>query len=262
MNLFNLLGAILLTVSPILNEPKNVTRPDNVIMEKVEYLPNNIIATSYIYEDLNNTSYNYHLNLNDGKDINLDYVIYSYKNYPTRDLYFMFGGGEAVSTYEFSSYDELSTYGNLSSSDYYFNLSKYGELDRIVCAYTYEDYQDLDVVTEMNDLYVEISSEYSNYYENLDLNFDFDLSYDNLFTYYMSKYFFLKESAPITDNIFDVVGGTVEEYLNVVVDLFNEVVELFYVDNKLTILGVLLVFTFGIGIVKFGFNLIKSLLRL
>lgn len=262
MNFLNLIGATLLTVSPILNEPKNVIRPDNVIMEKVEYLDNNIIATSYIYQ-VENDNY-FYLNFNDGKDINLDYTIKStyYNDLYERELAFEFGDGESTTVFSPGSYDELVTYGNLSTNDYKFHIYLIDSDTVLTVDYYSELYEDLEVTINDANLVSVISSEYLNYYQNEDLNFTYDLSSNNLFTYYMSKYFFLKESSPITDNIFDIVGGTVENYLTTITTLFSRVISLFYVNNKLTILGVLMVFTFGIGIVKFGFNLIKDLLRL
>lgn len=63
--------------------------------------------------------------------------------------------------------------------------------------------------------------------------------------------------------IFQTIGSTVTAYVGVLVDMFTSLIEIFYVpESGLTILGVLLVFTFGIGVVKFGFNLIRSLLRI
>lgn len=63
--------------------------------------------------------------------------------------------------------------------------------------------------------------------------------------------------------IFEAIGTTVSQYVGILTSMFSSLVNIFYDSSTgLTILGVLLVFTFGVGVVKFGFNLIRSLLRI
>ena len=63
--------------------------------------------------------------------------------------------------------------------------------------------------------------------------------------------------------IFEAIGTTVSQYVGILTSMFSSLVNIFYdASSGLTILGVLLVFTFGVGVVKFGFNLIRSLLRI
>lgn len=63
--------------------------------------------------------------------------------------------------------------------------------------------------------------------------------------------------------IFEAIGTTVTQYVGILTSMFSSLVNIFYdASTGLTILGVLMVFTFGVGVVKFGFNLIRSLLNI
>ena len=227
MNLFNLIGATLLTVSPILNEPKNIERPDNVIMERVDYLDYGIIATSYIYDVSGDK--NFVIDFKNNHNFNLSFHFDNEISSGNAFIYLV--SSQNLITYELTneSYEDKLIYFNELNYDNYFRLIS-SDWDGICTATLFnlsgfaEDF--LEIPNTDISYYEDLNS--NQYVKLIDRNY---LSTNSLYRYYVDKYLLEKESAFITDNIFDVVG-------------------------------VLLVFSFGIGIVKFGFNLIKSLLRL
>lgn len=281
MNLLNLIGATLLAVSPI-HEPKNVQIPSDSILQKVEYLDYNIISTSYITTFVDDViiEHSYTLNITDSKDINFDFYYLVRLNGDNSDvslsLYDNISGSELIEEFVVSTDLLHDLYQTSNVDDSYLNLTLneggagdlYLEVDMGIPEYSSDSnilsYQSFVLTTY-------VSEDNISYYNNLlnssnddgSLNMlNLDLGNDNIFSYFLNKYLFTIELGPITNGIFDIVGNTVENYLTTITNLFSRVIALFYVDFKLTILGVLMVFTFGVGIVKFGFNLIKDLLRL
>lgn len=69
-------------------------------------------------------------------------------------------------------------------------------------------------------------------------------------------------------NIFETIGEVVTEYVSVVTSMFGGIIDVFYTTGaeggagSLTLLGTLLLIGIGIGIVKWGFNLVYRLVRL
>lgn len=69
-------------------------------------------------------------------------------------------------------------------------------------------------------------------------------------------------------NIFETIGEVVTEYVSVVTSMFGGIIDVFYTAGtdggagSLTLLGTLLLIGIGIGIVKWGFNLVYRLVRL
>ena len=64
--------------------------------------------------------------------------------------------------------------------------------------------------------------------------------------------------------IFDTIVAVVTEYIAVLQNLFEGLVEIFY-DNattSLTLLGTLALIAVGVGIVAWAFGLVKSLFRM
>jgi hypothetical protein len=63
--------------------------------------------------------------------------------------------------------------------------------------------------------------------------------------------------------IFQTISEVMTEYVSALTTMFQNVVNIFYVeDTGLTLLGILIVIGFGIGIVNWAVNLIRSLLTL
>jgi hypothetical protein len=63
-------------------------------------------------------------------------------------------------------------------------------------------------------------------------------------------------------SFFGVLSDTIVNYIKSLTDNFKNLTALFYADNKLTFLGILTLIGFGIGITKWGINLVVDLLRL
>lgn len=65
-------------------------------------------------------------------------------------------------------------------------------------------------------------------------------------------------------SIFQTIGEVITQYVTSISSMFNSLVTIFYnsTDNQLTLLGTLLLIGVGVGIVVWGFNLIKNLIRL
>ena len=64
-------------------------------------------------------------------------------------------------------------------------------------------------------------------------------------------------------DIFTTIGDVIVGYLDAIADMFNSVIALFYnADTGFTLLGTLLLIGFGIGIVVWGVNLVRGLIRL
>lgn len=72
----------------------------------------------------------------------------------------------------------------------------------------------------------------------------------------------------MVSNIFETIGEVVTEYVSVVTSMFGGIIDVFYTagvegaPGSLTLLGTLLLIGIGIGIVKWGFNLVYRLVRL
>ena len=66
----------------------------------------------------------------------------------------------------------------------------------------------------------------------------------------------------VTD-IFGTVGEVITSYLTAISGMFADLISIFYVpDTGLTLMGILLLIGLGIGVVKWGFNLVYRLIRL
>lgn len=262
-SLINLATATLLAVSPVLSEPKLIDRPENVLYEKVEYLDNNIIATSYIW--LTDTETNFIISFVDNKAIQAEFNYYlTTSNLLSYDFVLYGGSGDAKSSEaDFSSVDlsdslieQVLNYNYVLTCN--FNISE-DSLEFSVPGLVVDN--GLIVRNEAMVLDVE-NADYQEYYSNITNVINYNLKNNNLFDIFLKRYVLKVEGPGIIDNTFGIVGNTIQEYVSVVVDLFSQVVALFYAEGKLTILGVLMVFAFGIGVVKFGFNMMKTLLRL
>jgi hypothetical protein len=64
--------------------------------------------------------------------------------------------------------------------------------------------------------------------------------------------------------IFDTILDVVTEYTNILQNLFEGLVDIFYDDatTSLTLLGTLALIAVGVGIVAWAFGLVKSLFRM
>jgi hypothetical protein len=64
--------------------------------------------------------------------------------------------------------------------------------------------------------------------------------------------------------IFDTILDVVSEYTNILQNLFEGLVDIFYDDatTSLTLLGTLALIAVGVGIVAWAFGLVKSLFRM
>jgi hypothetical protein len=64
--------------------------------------------------------------------------------------------------------------------------------------------------------------------------------------------------------IFDTIVAVVTEYITVLQNLFEGLVEIFYDSGttSLTLLGTLALIAVGVGIVAWAFGLVKSLFRM
>jgi hypothetical protein len=64
--------------------------------------------------------------------------------------------------------------------------------------------------------------------------------------------------------IFDTILEVVTEYTNILQNLFEGLVDIFYDDatTSLTLLGTLALIAVGVGIVAWAFGLVKSLFRM
>jgi hypothetical protein len=64
--------------------------------------------------------------------------------------------------------------------------------------------------------------------------------------------------------IFDTILDVVTEYVNILQNLFEGLVAIFYDDatTSLTLLGTLALIAVGVGIVAWAFGLVKSLFRM
>jgi hypothetical protein len=64
--------------------------------------------------------------------------------------------------------------------------------------------------------------------------------------------------------IFDTILDVVTEYVTILQNLFEGLVEIFYDDftTSLTLLGTLALIAVGVGIVAWAFGLVKSLFRM
>lgn len=71
----------------------------------------------------------------------------------------------------------------------------------------------------------------------------------------------MDNSANLVTEIFDEAGHAVTGFTGVLNDGMSGVTQLFYANGQLTVLGTLLVVGIGVGVVYFGFRLIRSLLH-
>jgi hypothetical protein len=64
--------------------------------------------------------------------------------------------------------------------------------------------------------------------------------------------------------IFETIQAVVTEYITVLQNLFEGLVEIFYdsATTQLTLLGTLALIAVGVGIVAWAFGLVKSLFRM
>jgi hypothetical protein len=62
--------------------------------------------------------------------------------------------------------------------------------------------------------------------------------------------------------IFETIQDVVDAYVSVLQNLFEGLVEIFYTDSALTLLGTLALIAVGVGIVAWAFGLVKSLFRM
>ena len=63
--------------------------------------------------------------------------------------------------------------------------------------------------------------------------------------------------------LFEVISEVMSSYVTAITSMFTSLINIFYVDGTgFTLLGILVLIGFGIGIVKWGFNLVKGLVRL
>lgn len=65
-------------------------------------------------------------------------------------------------------------------------------------------------------------------------------------------------------SIFDTIGEVLTEYVSVISGMFESLVKIFYNSetNTLTLFGTLFLIAVGIGIVAWGFNLVRNLINL
>lgn len=64
-------------------------------------------------------------------------------------------------------------------------------------------------------------------------------------------------------SIFETVGDVITSYLSAISGMFANLIKIFYVpETGLTLMGILLLIGLGIGVVKWGFNLVYRLIRL
>lgn len=64
-------------------------------------------------------------------------------------------------------------------------------------------------------------------------------------------------------DIFETVGEVITSYISAITSMFSSLISIFYAqETGLTLMGVLLLIGLGIGIVKWGFNLVYRLIRL
>jgi len=68
-------------------------------------------------------------------------------------------------------------------------------------------------------------------------------------------------SANLVTEIFDQAGDAVTGFTGVLNDGVGGVTQLFWANGNLTVLGTLLVIGIGVGVVYFGFRLIRNLIR-
>lgn len=71
----------------------------------------------------------------------------------------------------------------------------------------------------------------------------------------------MDNSANLVTEIFDQAGDAVTGFTDVLNNGVSGVTKLFYANGNLTMLGTLLVVGIGVGVVYFGFRLIRSLLN-
>lgn len=62
--------------------------------------------------------------------------------------------------------------------------------------------------------------------------------------------------------IFETIGSVISSYVTAISTMFSSLIEIFYKENALTLMGTLLLIGLGIGVVKWGFNLVYRLVRL
>jgi hypothetical protein len=62
--------------------------------------------------------------------------------------------------------------------------------------------------------------------------------------------------------IFGTIADVVDQYTNVLLDVFEGLVGIFYDGSTLTLLGTLALIAVGVGIVAWAFGLVKSLFRM
>lgn len=68
--------------------------------------------------------------------------------------------------------------------------------------------------------------------------------------------------AQIVTRIFEIVSGVVTALLNVITNLFNSLVAIFYsAENGFTFVGVLLLVAVGVPLVYWGINFIINLIK-
>ena len=67
----------------------------------------------------------------------------------------------------------------------------------------------------------------------------------------------------MVDTIFTTIAEVITKYAQAIGSVFGDLMDIFYnAETGLTLMGTLLLLGVGIGIVKWAFNLITSLIRL
>ena len=71
----------------------------------------------------------------------------------------------------------------------------------------------------------------------------------------------------MVESIFTALGSIVEQFVTLIVSIFSNVVDVFYTPavgegaGSLTIVGILLLISLGSGLVIWGFNFIRNLIK-
>lgn len=65
-------------------------------------------------------------------------------------------------------------------------------------------------------------------------------------------------------SIFETIGEVITSYVDAITDMFESLVAIFYntETSTLTLFGTLFLIAVGIGIVAWGFNLVRNLINL